>query len=364
MNFFSKFFNKKEKHVYSYQDFWEWFQKNEKTFYTVIKNRGNIEKVFFDQLSPKLDNIKEGIFFLTGMLDEKTVELIFTPDGDVKNVVFVEELVSAAPKISNWKFVALKQPPDDNQTAINMAGEEFTMDNIFFYSNEDKKHPDEINITVVHNDLNKKNKDIIENGIFIFLDTLIGELNLITKIDHVNVIGKEEAEKELVPIEKLKDFINWRQKEFIEKYDSVRYDTENDTHAIYEAEIDKDKKAVAVINTDLLKWENKTSHPWVTIIAATYEETNDSGMPDEKGVQMLDKIEEELLAKLKDHEGYLNIGRMTGGGARLFYYACKDFRKPTKELYFLQQKYAKKTELNFDIFKDKYWKAFDRYMVY
>ena len=52
---------------------------------------------------------------------------------------------------------------------------------------------------------------------FIFLDNFLGELNFVTTIDHVSVIGKKDAEKELVPIGKLKDFLMWREKEFLSR---------------------------------------------------------------------------------------------------------------------------------------------------
>jgi hypothetical protein len=51
-------------------------------------------------------------FFLTGMYNDDTVELVLTADGAVKNIVFVEELVNSAPKIEGWKFTALKPALD------------------------------------------------------------------------------------------------------------------------------------------------------------------------------------------------------------------------------------------------------------
>ena len=38
--------------------------------------------------------------------------------------------------------------------------------------------------------------------------------------------------KELIPISKLKDFLTWREKEFIEKYEGTRHNTENDSYAL------------------------------------------------------------------------------------------------------------------------------------
>ena len=108
MGYLDKIFGKKEEQIQTYEDFWNWFQANEMTFYKSVRKGDNIEKKFFNKLSPKLGELKEGFFYLTGMYDDNVAELIFTADGVLKNIVFVEELVSMAPMIPNWKFTALK----------------------------------------------------------------------------------------------------------------------------------------------------------------------------------------------------------------------------------------------------------------
>ena len=87
MNFLKSIFNKKEKTITSYSDFWKWFEKNEKKFYKTVKRHRNIEVDFFDKLAPKLDELKEGFWYLTGMYDDTTAELIITADGLIKNFV-------------------------------------------------------------------------------------------------------------------------------------------------------------------------------------------------------------------------------------------------------------------------------------
>lgn len=82
--------------------------KNQRPFFNSVKAGLDIETNFFNQLSPQLDRIKKDLFYLCGMLDDNTVELILTADGDTKNIVFVEELVHAASLIPGWKFIAPK----------------------------------------------------------------------------------------------------------------------------------------------------------------------------------------------------------------------------------------------------------------
>ncbi len=362
MNYLKKLFNKKEEPINSYEDFWNWFQKNELTFFNVVKKRRNIERLFFKKLSSKLDELKDGFLYLTGMSGDKTVELIFTSDGDVKNFVFIEELVNSSPKLSNWKFIALKPAIEIDNLNIEMSGHAFNKDKLFFYSNEIVNLPDEIDITVVHNDFNIKNESAITNGIYIFLDNYLGELDFSSAIDNITIAGKNEAKKKLIPIWKLKSFIIWRQKEFIEKYENYKYNSENDKHVSLEAELENGNPLIAIINTDLLTWNRKASHPWILIIEIKYQtHGNKGGMPNEETYQLLDEIEDKISEELKETEGYLNIGRQTADSVREIYFACKDYRKPSKTLHKMQFSYSSIIEIVFDIYKDKYWQSFNRF---
>jgi hypothetical protein len=330
MSLFKSLLGLKDKPVESYADFWSWFQNNEKKFFEVVRKGDDVDKNFFRKLSPKINELREGLFYLTGMFDDHTVELVITADGTVRNFVFVEELVSVAPAIKGWRFTAHKPSLDVENVNIAMDGHDFNKDNISFYSNDDPDYPDEIDITVIHSDFNETSQQVISNGVFIFLDNFLGELNFSTTIDNVNIIGTNDARKELVPIEKLKDFLRWREKEFIEKYQGTRHNTENDKYSMLEAELEGGKALVAVVNTDLLEWDCKASHPWILNVAIKYDGSLNNGMPDKGTYTLLDEIEQEMLKALRDSEGYLNIGRQTADGERIIFFACNDFRKPPK----------------------------------
>jgi hypothetical protein len=195
------------------------------------------------------------------------------------------------------------------------------------------------------------------------LDNFIGELNFVTTIDKINVTGKTDATKELVPIGKLKDFLTWRQKEFIEKYEGVRHHTENDNYSMLKAELGNGNPLLAAINADLLQWDGKASHPWILTVEIKYDGEANNGMPDNETYKLLNDIEDEILRELKDIDGYLNIGRQTAESTREIYLACKDFRKPSKVLYELRRKYEGEIEIGYDFYKDKYWKSFDRFIA-
>jgi Family of unknown function (DUF695) len=361
MGFFNNIFKTKDEPIKSYLEFWVWFQKNEGVFFNVVKNKRDIEKGFFDKLSPKLGELNDGYFYLTGMYDDNTVELVLTADGNAKNIVFVEELVKAAPTIIGWKFTALKPALEIKDVNIEMGGYKFNKETLSFYSNDLPDYPDEVDITIVHNELNEDNKREITSGVYIFLDNYLGELDFLNNIDNLTIVAKTEAQKDLVPIYKLKDFLNWRQKEFVEKYEGVRFDTENDTHSILEAELESGNTLIAVINTELLNWDSRASHPWIAVLTLKYDGSNNNGMPDNKDYILLDTIEEEVMKELKDIDGFLNIGRQTVKGEREIYFACKDFRKPSKVYFNIQKKFSKNFEIEYDIYKDKYWQSLEKF---
>ena len=364
MSFFTNIFNKGDSYIDNNNDFWNWFLDNEKRFFKVVKNRDDIENNFFEELSSKLNELKEGFFYQTGMYDDDLAELILTPDGNIKNIVFVEELIKVAPILPNWKFTALKRANNNlAKFSISMAGYDFHTKNLFFYANEQNDYPDEIEIIMVYEDYDKEDKKMITNACFIFLEELLGELNVATMIDSLKVVGKAAAEKELVPIEKLKAYLFWREKEFLEKYEGMRYDTENDSYSILEATLRNGKPLIALINTTLLKWDCKASHPWILEFQIIYDGENNNGMPIKEEYQKMINFEEEATKYLQDFDGYLDIGRETADNSREIYFACKEFRKASKIAYDLIVNHSNGLEIKYHIYKDKYWQTFEKFGI-
>lgn len=176
------------------------------------------------------------------------------------------------------------------------------------------------------------------------------------------MINKADAKKELITIDKLKSFLIWREKEFIEKNEDVWLDTKDYQHSILEFTLKSGAPLIARINTDLMHWDNKASHPWIVTIEMKFND-DFNGMPKEATVQLLNEIEEKILIELLETDGYLYVGRETGNGTREIYFACKDFRKPSKVLFEIQKSYLGKIEIDYTIFKDKYWRSLDRFVV-
>jgi hypothetical protein len=360
MNLFKSIFRKTTNKFQTYDDFWMWFRKNEKKFHSVVKSNGNFQQDFFEKLEPKLKELREGYFYLVGMFDETTVELIFTADGTIKNFVFVEELVESAPPIAGWKFTAHKPALDIKNVNINMGVHSFNGDNLKFATDVSSQYPDEINVLIVHPNFTHDSGNKIIAGVFIFLDNYLGELNFASAIDRVEMATRDEV-KELIPIVKLKEYVAWRQKEFIEKYEGFRHNTDNDTYSSYEAKLESGNALVATINSDLLEWDAKASHPWMLIVHVKYDGSRKNGMPDDTTYRIMNEMEDEISSRLRDREGYLQIGRETGNGERTSWFGCNDFRKASRVANDITKEYSAHLTVSYDIYKDKYWKSVDRF---
>ncbi len=297
------------------------------------------------------------------MKTDVEAELVLTPDGNLRNVALIEELIKDAPKLSGWVFTALKPELKIEDTSIEMGGYKFTSENLFFCSNDNEGYPDEIDLTIAYAEWNEENKDDIEVGVNIFLDNYLGELNFITTIDTIRISGIPKEKIDLIPISKLKDFLKWRKKEFIEKYEDVIYNSNDARCSILEFNFNDGDKGIAAVNTEILRWNNQASHPWICSIEVDYDGTSNKGMPNKETQEALEKVENQIEVKLIESEGYINIGRMTAKSKRTIYFACKEFRKPSIVFHEVKMIFKDKFEIEFDIYKDKYWQTFNKFIV-
>jgi hypothetical protein len=343
----------------SERDFWNWFKGEEKALYNSLKSQDNVEEML-QKIIDKLHQFNDGIFCLVGMYDDQTAELVLTPDGNIKNLAFAEDMVNAAPSLENWRITALKPAMGFENLEIEMNGFTFNSDKLKFFTLPNEAKPDDIELYIVHEDFHPDNLNDIGNGTLLYLDNAIGEYNMMTQIDSIQ-FDEPPEDAELIPIDKLNEYLLWREKEFVEKYEAVRYNTENDEYASFEAEDEEGMPIIAVMNQELLSWDAKASHPWILLIEIKYAET-DNGMPDELTYQQMNELEEGLMQILKDSKGYLNIGRQTYRNVRTIFIACKDFREASRVTKQHLKSFEDRLEASYSIFKDKYWSVVERFM--
>ena len=217
-------------------EFWNWFEIYQHEFSIAIAADSNVEVDVVNKLASKLSELKHGIYPLVGMFDEDTAELIVCAHGNINNIYLIEDLIASSPKVDGWRFTALKSEMSIEDVSIRMSGYLFDKNNLRFYPDEDPIYPDEIDLVIVYDNYQEPDKSIINSAVNIFLDNYLGELDFLTNIDYLRIKSPEDSNKELISISKLKDYLRWREKEFVEKYKDSVYDSTDDQFALFESQ--------------------------------------------------------------------------------------------------------------------------------
>lgn len=343
--------------------FWTWFRSHESAFRKIVLQQDDIVTKVFDPVSEALSRLHPNVLLLCGALADNTVDLVFTADGALHVIPFIEQLVAAAPKIKGWQFTALKPPMVFAGMAIVIEETSFTADDISFFANHSDAQPDLIDITVVHKDYDPGRQELFAHGCFIVLDHVLGELAFATQIDRVRIAGPEQEQQDLIPLQKLPEYLKWREKEFIERYDGIRRDDEDDAYRGLEAKTEEGLPVIAMVNATLLDWDAPASHPWILEVEYEYDGAAANGMPDEHTQGTLETLEDELREKLTDISGFLFVARETGANRRSLLIACKDFRFPAAVMRAQAVTPRDGITIQYNITKDKYWNRFDMFRV-
>lgn len=193
-------FNKESKE----EKFWNWFEKNQSTYYNEIENLEIREKIF-DELHKNLKKVNEDLVFEFSPKHENNVrEFTISAEGIKELFPIVEKLIEKAPRIENWQFNAFRQRIPGDEFEIQYGDLRIGYSDIFYKSVDDNgKLGVELNIR------NFDEKGQTQNAIYILLDALLGEYDVTTKIGWIEWVKLNENEiKELKPITELRSEID------------------------------------------------------------------------------------------------------------------------------------------------------------
>lgn len=189
-------------------EFWKWFIKNEKRFWNY--NEENSHDL--------LAEIQEHLSFITH--DDSTVGLEFaeildsikrleiSADGVKELFDPIIELVEAAPELSNWEFVAFRQP---SPMPFRLEYDEMAFDTakMFFLPYEDEDG--NLNLAIYGENF-KQYREKDENAFYHYglttIDNVIGEYDCVMRVTSYDFLDVTEiGEEEVYALENLPDFI-------------------------------------------------------------------------------------------------------------------------------------------------------------
>ena len=193
-------FNKESKE----EKFWNWFEKNQETYYSEIENL-EIREEIFNELTKNLKKVNEDLVFEFSPIHENNVrEFTISAEGMKELFPIVEKLIEKAPKLKNWKFNAFRQRIPGDEFEIQYGDLKISYSDIYYRSeNDNGKLGIELNIK------NYDDEAQTQNAIYILLDGLIGEYDVTTKIGWIEWVKLNENEMEnLKPIIELRNEID------------------------------------------------------------------------------------------------------------------------------------------------------------
>ena len=340
-------------------EFWKWFQENENHFREIYKDPTE-GLSFIEDIMEQLKPVNPWLKAMAGQYGDDTFELVITTDGDIAFFSKAYELINAAPPITGWVFNALKPAMGFENIRINMYGREFSGNTVQFYPILDEAHPDEVTIMLTHQDYNEEDDEQFQTGGMILLENGLGELATATKIDGFETGPVPQGGAgDLIPLTKLPDYLNWREKEFVEKYELQGGALPEESFSYMEAKDTEGRPMMAVMNQAYVDWDFKPAYPWLVIVELTFQSAN-NGLPNEQQLQEIEQIEEELL-KLLPEKRMIHLGhRIYDNTWRIFNYA-NDFMNVSRIILDYIDKNTSPYTIVLDIEKDKYWQTIEQF---
>ncbi|MEM7105750.1 MAG: hypothetical protein AAF502_21610 [Bacteroidota bacterium] len=186
--------------------FWNWFLEKEHLFYFGTENQDELETLF-DLVSEQLKTFNETIVCeFSPIREDKIKEFCISADGMKEAFDDVKSIVSLAPKHEHWEFTAFRQRIPGDSLGINMGDIKIGYEDLFFrFADQGDKFGIELNIR----DYQESGRE--QNAIFILMDALIGEYDVVMEIDWIDWVKLEESNKEnLLPFVELRSIIDRR----------------------------------------------------------------------------------------------------------------------------------------------------------
>jgi hypothetical protein len=346
------------------EKFWQWFAENEARFRNYEEQDSEKTHDFLDELVHELKPYNPWLKALAGGDGHGKYELIITADGDIALFPKVEQLIDAAPRIEGWKLTAHKPPLGFDQIRIDMYDKEFSPDTVNFYPLINPQCPDEVNIILTHPGYKEEEDEQFQTAGMIYLENGLGELNTAVQIDKyvVGALPPESDGLEIIPITKLNEYLNWREKEFVEKYESSGKSRPEENYTVLEAKDNENKPMFATIDAGFKDWEYRSAFPWLMQIDINYK-GDEHGLPDNTQMEELQSIEDEIVALFPSDSSILYIGHRTYDNYRSVYFYTNNYSKASNMLHQYLEKNLRKSEIVFFIKKDKYWHTMEQFYL-
>jgi len=198
-------------------NFWNWFKDNSKQLAAL--NAPNIDEDekdhLLDAMLEVLHRYCDQLYFDIGGEHGEAQELVITAEGNADYFDKVEELISAAPEIPGWSFIAFMPPRDLEYTSI-FEDVELKPLEMWFLPLNNSKEPKSIGLRIcLPNYELVANSKWLQAAVYKILDTALGEKVFALDIDYIEIKGMPPGKPEdfgLIELKDLSPFVKWKKK--------------------------------------------------------------------------------------------------------------------------------------------------------
>ncbi|HVU97999.1 MAG TPA: hypothetical protein VHE34_22400 [Puia sp.] len=192
------------------KNFWNWFTKNQTAYTFLASIDESVKEELLNNLLDQLHKYCDQLYFEIGGFPDEEQELVITAEGNKDYFTKVEELVSDAPSINGWSFVAFKQPTRD-QFNSKWGDIELNSQDIWFIPLESKIST-EIGIRVYVPNYDQIRENESSKPLLLkMIDTILGEKSFAEDLAYIEFESqvRDPEEDGQIPIIEHSNYIEW-----------------------------------------------------------------------------------------------------------------------------------------------------------
>ena len=200
------------------REFWRWFVEHQSEFDTLSKP----DEPFWDIALEYLKKVDERLWIELSARGDIVREFVITAKGHEEAFSIVEELVSLAPNVEEWAFLALK-PSMGFTFTTQYEGILFLPGEMWFLPINLASRPLDFGLRIGIKGLDALDETLALNALSVVLDTGLGERSAAFDIQYVEVAELPPNPESLgyIRLPELADYIAWRKRKLGPEPDSV-----------------------------------------------------------------------------------------------------------------------------------------------
>ena len=175
-------------------DFWQWFQKNQSSLFDFERDQERT----FDKLAVEMHKVHPSLTFEFGPKTGNRREFVISADGMRDAFPKVEALFAAAPSLPKWQFVKFRPRREPFDLQYNGVSVKANSVSVLLQPDGQK-----VGLTLVIPGYTKAAHKTYAGIAFLFLDQVLGEHDVETRVGFINVQEPSAATASARPLSQL-----------------------------------------------------------------------------------------------------------------------------------------------------------------